>query len=297
MCKVVIQMEYSLISQLPAFYSPVYIGNTERFVCYNGQVPLSTDEITSLHFHKCLEIGVCTAGSGNCIIDNRLYRYNKGDIQIVLPYQPHLANGDAKNRGRWIWFSYDPYKLTSNDDISNRIAKIIEKQVNFSGVFSPQEYPELSAIISKCIDETQNGKGLSQLYALLLVQQLILELSRIECDLKNNIVPRRRSFDKMLPALTHISENLSNSEELTLDVLANKCFISTATLRRYFYEFTDMSPQQFIAQARINHSQYLLSNTNKSITEISDAVGFESISCFTRAFKRHLGVSPSEYRK
>lgn len=290
-------MQYTKVSQLPAFYSPVYIGNTERFVCYNGQTPLSTNEITSLHFHKCLEIGVCTAGTGNCIIDNRLYRYNKDDIQIVLPYQPHLANGDTKNCGRWIWFSYDPYKLTSSDDIGNRIATIIEKQVNFSGVFSPDEYPELAAIIDKCISETLNSKGLSQLYALLLVQQLILEMSRIDCEFKNNIIPRRRSFDKMLPALTHISENLSNSKELTLEILANKCFVSTATLRRYFYEFTDMSPQQFIAQARINHSQYLLSNTNKSITEISDDVGFESISCFTRAFKRHCGVSPSEYKK
>ena len=153
-------MKYSVISQLPSYYSPVYIGNTERFVCYSDQTPLSTNEITSLHFHKCLEIGVCTAGSGNCIIDNRLYRYNKGDIQIVLPYQPHLANGDCDNRGRWIWFSYDPYKLTSSDDIGNRIAKIIEKQVNFSGVFSPNEYPELSAIINKCIAETINSKGL-----------------------------------------------------------------------------------------------------------------------------------------
>ena len=290
-------MQYTEISQLPAFYSPVYIGNTERFVCYTEQTPLSTKEITSLHFHKCLEIGVCTDGSGNCIIDNRLYRYKKGDIQIVLPYQPHLANGDKENRGRWIWFSYDPYKLTSSDDIGNRIATIIEKQVNFNGVFSPDEYPELAAIIDKCITETLNSKGLSQLYALLLVQQLILEMSRIDCEFKNNIVPRRRSFDKMLPALTHISENLSNSKELTLEILANKCFVSIATLRRYFYEFTDMSPQQFIASARINHAQYLLSNTNKSITEISDAVGFESISCFTRAFKRHCGVSPSEYRK
>ena len=290
-------MEYSIISQLPAFYSPVYIGNTERFVCYTEQTPLSPKEITSLHFHKCLEIGVCTDGSGNCIIDNRLYRYKKGDIQIVLPYQPHFANGDYDNRGRWIWFSYDPYKLTSNDDIGNRIANIIEKQVNFNGVFSPHEYPELAAIISKCINETQNSKGLSQLYALLLVQQLILELSRIDCEFKNNIVSRRRSFDKMLPALSHISENLNNSKELALNILSSKCFISTATLRRYFYEFTDMSPQQFIAQARINHAQYLLSNTNKSITEISDVVGFESISCFTRAFKRHCGVSPSEYRK
>lgn len=289
--------EYSVISQLPSFYSPVYIGNTERFVCYDRENPLSSKPIQSLHFHRCIEIGVCTSGSGSCIVGNRLYSYKKGDMQIALPYQPHLANGDEGNNGIWIWFSYDPYKLTSSDDIGNRIASIIEKQVNFSGVFSPNEYPELATIISKCIKETQNNKGLSQLYALLLVQQLILELSRIDCDLKNNIVPRRRSFDKMLPALTHISEHLGNPEELTLENLANKCFISTATLRRYFYEFTDLSPQQFISQARINLSQYLLSNTNKSITEISETVGFESISCFTRAFKRQCGISPSEYRK
>lgn len=290
-------MQYTNIAQLPSFYSPVYIGNTERFVCCAEQHPLSSQPIKSLHFHKCLEIGVCTSGSGNCIIDNRLYKYNKGDMQIVLPYQPHLANSDKGTQGRWIWFSYDPYKLTANDDIGNRIATIIEKQVKFSGVFSPNEYPELASIINKCIDEIQNSKGLSHLYALLLVQQLILELSRIECDFKTNIMMRRRSFDKMLPALAHISENLSNSQELTIETLANKCYVSTATLRRYFYEFTDMSPLQFIANARISHAQYLLSNTNKSITEISETVGFESISCFTRAFKRYCDTTPSEYRK
>lgn len=290
-------MKYSVISQLPSFYSPVYIGNTERFVCYDREAPLSSKPIQSLHFHRCIEIGVCTNGSGSCIVDNRLYSYKKGDIQIALPYQPHFANSDKGKNGTWIWFSYDPYKLTTSDDIGNRIATIIEKQVNFSGVFSQNEYPELATIINKCIKETQNSKGLSQLYALLLVQQLILEISRIDCEFKNNIISRRRSFDKILPALTHISENLNNSKELNLEILANKCFISIATLRRYFYEFTDMSPQQFIASARISHSQYLLSNTNKTVTEISEAVGFESISCFTRAFKRFYGISPSEYRK
>ncbi len=290
-------MEHSKISQLPAFYSPVYIGNTERFVCYDNDFILSTEPITSLHFHRCLEIGVCMRGSGSCIIDNRLYHYNKGDIQIVLPYQPHLANSDKGHESTWIWFSYDPYKVMATDDFRGNICSIIEKQVNFSGVFSPNEYPQLTAIINKCLEETQNHKRLSQLYALLLVQQLILELSRIDCELKNNIATRRRSFDKILPALEHISENLGNSKELTLEILANKCFVSTATLRRYFYQFTDMSPQQFIAQARISHSQYLLGNTTKSITEISEAVGFESISCFTRAFKRFYGISPSGYRK
>ena len=290
-------MEYSKIPQLPAFYSPVYIGNTERFVCYTEQHPLSSEAITSLHFHKCLEIGVCTGGSGDCIIENRIYRYTKGDIQIVLPYQPHFANSGEGKNATWIWFSYDPYKLMPSDDFGGNICLVIEKQVNFSGVFSPDEYPALCEIINKCIDETQNGKTLSQLYALLLAQQLILELSRIDCPYKNNIALRRRSFDKLLPALEHISQNLGNSAELTLEILASKCFVSTATLRRYFYQFTDMSPQQFVAQARISRSQYLLNNTTKSITEIAESVGFESISCFTRAFKRFCGITPSQYRK
>ncbi len=290
-------MNYTTIQQLPAFYSPVYIGNTERFVCYDNDFVLSTQPITSLHFHRCLEIGVCMRGSGNCIIDNRLYHYNKGDIQIVLPYQPHLANSDEGHQSTWIWFSYDPYKLSPSDDIGNRIATIIERQVNFSGVFSQDEYPALAEIINKCITETQKSKGLSQLYALLLVQQLILELSRIDCGLKNNIATRRRSFDKILPALEHITSNLANGDKLTLAVLSEKCFVSEATLRRYFYQFTDMSPQQFIAHARINRAQYLLVSTSKSITEIANEVGFESISCLTRAFKRFYGISPSQYRK
>lgn len=290
-------MEYTEIPQLQSFYSPVYIENSEYLFCYTEQHPLSSEDITTLHFHKCLEIGICTGGCGDCIIENRLYRYKKGDIQIVLPFQPHLANSDKNSNATWIWLSYDPYKLISGDSFIGTVCAVIEKHVNFSGVFSPEEHPELTAIINRCLQETQMHKQLSRLYALLLVQQLILELSRIECSFKNNIAVRRLSFDKMFPALEHISKNLCNSSELTLEVLAKKCFISTSTLRRYFYMFTDMSPQQFIAQVRISNAQYLLNNTSLSISEISERVGFESISCFTRAFKRCCGISPSEYRK
>lgn len=290
-------MNYETVSQLKSFYSPVYIENSKYFFCYSEKQPLPSEPITSLHYHKCLEIGICTGGSGNCIIENRLYRYSKGDIQIVLPFQPHLANSNCGSNATWIWLSYDPYKLITTSDFKGDICNILEKQVNFSGVFKPEEYPELTTIINKCLAETQTHKRISQLYALLLVQQLILELSRINFPLKNNITQRRLSFDKILPALEHVSKNLNVSEELKIDVLAQKCYTSTATLRRYFYKFTDMSPQQFIAQIRISNAKYLLTNTSMSITDISQKVGFESISCFTRAFKRICGTSPSEYKK
>lgn len=130
-------MNYTIVSQLKSFYSPVYIENSKYFFCYSEQHPLSADPIESLHYHKCLEIGICTGGSGNCIIENRLYRYTKGDIQIVLPFQPHLANSDFNSNATWIWLSYDPYKVIATSDFKGDICNILEKQVNFSGVFKP----------------------------------------------------------------------------------------------------------------------------------------------------------------
>lgn len=48
---------------------------------------------------------------------------------------------------------------------------------------------------------------------------------------------------------------------------------------------------------RINKAQWALINENKSITEISDEVGFGSVKTFNRLFKSTTGMSPSEYRK
>lgn len=289
-------MEYSIVPQMHSIYNPVYTENDNNICCYAENTPLFKEDITALHFHKCLEIGVCTNGHGKCIIENRLYRYKKNDIQIVLPFQPHYANSDPDSDATWIWFSYDPFKPLADDGFRGTLCNVLEKRVNFSGVFAPNEHIELANIIKRCIEETLNHKQFSQLYALILVQQLIIELSRIEGTAPNNIADRSRAFDKILPAIEHISKNLCNQSELALDVLAQKCFVSVSTLRRYFYKFTDMSPQKFIAKTRISKAQYLLNNTALSIAEISEKVGFESISCFTRAFKRMLGITPSEYR-
>ena len=46
-----------------------------------------------------------------------------------------------------------------------------------------------------------------------------------------------------------------------------------------------------------NKAQWALINENKSITEISDEVGFGSVKTFNRLFKSTTGMSPSEYRK
>ena len=288
-------MQSSFVSDKVSYYSPVYLGNTECLTFSDKAYMLSTDAITALHFHRCLEIGVCVKGSGTCIIENRSYAYRAGDIQIVLPFQPHLSNGTLGDPGHWKYLSFDPYKGLV--DGHTELCSLIEKDVHFSGVFSPWEYLVLADIICRCMAECEQKKKHAERYAEILLQQLILELSRIPAEHKNGIHARKKSFAKLLPALEYISSHMGESKALTLPNLAKQCFISVATLRRYFYAFTDMSPQQFIAQARLNFAEYLLHHTEHSIAQVACEAGFDSLSCFTRAFKRHYGVAPSVYRR
>jgi len=52
-----------------------------------------------------------------------------------------------------------------------------------------------------------------------------------------------------------------------------------------------------IAKKRIRQAKLLLRNTEKSISEIAEAVGISNYNYFSRIFKKHTGISPSEYRK
>ncbi len=73
--------------------------------------------------------------------------------------------------------------------------------------------------------------------------------------------------------------------------------ISYSYLRRMFRKFTGVSPLQYQMQLKIILARDLLTNSGKSIKEISYDLGFESIHYFSRYFKQKAGVSPSAYAR
>lgn len=66
---------------------------------------------------------------------------------------------------------------------------------------------------------------------------------------------------------------------------------------KLFSRNTGVSPQAYILQFRLEKSLALLTHTDLSLGEISRAIGLEELFYYSRAFKRLMGVSPSEYRK
>ena len=67
--------------------------------------------------------------------------------------------------------------------------------------------------------------------------------------------------------------------------------------RRLFKAYTGYAPLQYIQELRLQRSKELLLNTNLSLTEIADEVGYDNADYFSTAFKKKNRVTPAAYRK
>lgn len=86
------------------------------------------------------------------------------------------------------------------------------------------------------------------------------------------------------------------SEDLSLDVLAQKASMSKYHLSREFKKYTGCSPIKYLITLRLDKAKALLAETEMTITEIAEKVGFSDLNNFTNHFKKQTGMTPRNYR-
>ena len=72
---------------------------------------------------------------------------------------------------------------------------------------------------------------------------------------------------------------------------------NSSYLSRYFSDATEMSFISFVNKYKISRACYLLTNTDKTVPECAYDCGYTSLRSFNRNFKKHVGVTPREYRQ
>ncbi|MCJ0871853.1 helix-turn-helix transcriptional regulator [Streptomyces sp. AP-93] len=88
-----------------------------------------------------------------------------------------------------------------------------------------------------------------------------------------------------------------HGEPLALARIAESALLSRFYFTRLFKEETGLTPGRFLAAVRIHEAKRLIEMTSMSITEVSCAVGYNSIGSFTNYFTASVGVSPSRFRR
>ena len=86
-------------------------------------------------------------------------------------------------------------------------------------------------------------------------------------------------------------------EPLSLAEIAKAAILSRFHFSRMFKEATGVSPGRFLSAVRIYNAKRMLVTTSMNVTDISFAVGFNSLGSFTNHFTDSVGVSPSRFRR
>jgi len=86
-------------------------------------------------------------------------------------------------------------------------------------------------------------------------------------------------------------------EKITLESLASLQNISVSQLKRIFKEQTGVSVITYLTNYRIGEAKRLIQESNLNFSQIALAVGYDNIYYFSTIFKKHTGMTPTEYSK
>lgn len=92
-----------------------------------------------------------------------------------------------------------------------------------------------------------------------------------------------------------IKENVERN--ISVSEIAERMGVSGSYLSRIFKEKTGSTVINAINRVKLETAQDLLKNTDMKIYEIADRLGFENITYFSHFFKKHMHISPVEYKK
>ena len=169
--------------------------------------------------------------------------------------------------------------LTSKADVGNRLEGLERGADAF--LAKPFDMEELHMTIENLIQSRQRLKG-----KFTGAQQQADKLEQPE--VKGNDEQLMERIMKV------VNKNLSNSD-FNVDMLTQEVGISRAQLHRKMKEMTGIATSEFIRNIRLEQAARLLKEQKINVTQVAYTVGFSNLAHFSTLFRKHFGVSPSEY--
>ncbi|MEK4324596.1 AraC family transcriptional regulator [Paenibacillus sp. FSL R7-0297] len=254
-----------------------------------------------LHFHNHLEIGICYSDSGIMEIKGESVPFTAGDVTFLPRYLPHTTYSSPGEASLWSYLFFSPEDLFQHSfksAYSNFEPNLWAVQ-GMNCILNKDKHPMVYTLATSIVEELLQQKPYYQESAYGMLLSLYIELLRIHSTneaLTDQEAGHNLKGDFVIsPALEYITRNYMLP--MTIDFLADLCHLSTTHFRRKFHEMMGTAPLDFLSSTRIEEACKQLKSTEDSILEISEKVGFHSISSFNRCFSKLMGTSPKEWRK
>lgn len=249
------------------------------------------------HYHDDYEIYYLLEGYRHYFIKDKVYDIKKGDLVFVNKNEIHKtfhAGAPFHNR---ILINFKKSYLnnilveTNNYDLLSCFHESI-----YVLRLKIDEQKQIENLIFKMLYEYDNQVNSSSIYLKIMLSEFLILSERLFLNAPSYQVETSNPIHKKISEIIAFI-NKNYIEDLTLDFLSKRFFISTYYLSRTFKKITGLSLTEYINTIRIKEAEKLLLSTKLNITSISQEVGYDSITHFGRVFKSITGVSPLKYKK
>lgn len=236
------------------------------------------------HTHNHTELFFIVSGKGQFLIQDQVYPVDVNNLVIINPNVPHTEVSLNAQPLEYIVLGISGIDLATNE--------------NSNGQFCILDHFE-SADISSCfrnilreIELKKTGyEDICQAYMEILIIRLMRNTD-LSVQPESHIMSSNRQCAAVRRYIDlHFKEPLT-LEQLSAEAHMNKYYLSHAFKREY-----GVSPINYLISRRIDESMYLLSETDLSMSQIAQLLGFSSLSYFSQVFRRVYGSSPMEFRQ
>ena len=247
---------------------------------------------TSYHCHQGYEIYYYISGDVSFIIEGNQYKLDKRCFLVIRPMEFHniIFHSPAQYEHFYINFSTDELKYVNLDE--GILEPFLNRPPGVNNLYYVHEHDHFYDLF----DKLKNAANLSEPERFMQAQFLLGELLlQVSLKNKNELVNFRNTSsntlinDVIMFLNSHITENIS------IDQLATKFFVSKYYLCHRFKSVTNISINEYILQKRIAIAKRLLENGVRP-TAVASQCGFSEYSTFYRAFKRLTGKKPEDYK-
>lgn len=248
-----------------------------------------TGQEFSYHYHDFHKVVIFLSGKVTYHIEGKAYHLKPWDILLVSRHAIHKSEIDAS-------VPYERFILWIKNDIPNKqllqcFQKASDRSYNLVRLNSSLQ-EKLKDVLFELEASARLEAFGKDILTQALFQEFMVYLNRIFLEKQYIFDKKSYSYDSQIAnILKYINHHLG--EDLSVDALASRHYISKYHLMRKFKEETGYTLHNYVINKRLLQARTLISE-GTPILKAAHESGFAEYSTFSRAYRKQFGKAPSE---
>lgn len=224
------------------------------------------------------------SGHADYLLDGEWQTVGEGKIVLYRPQVPQFYRtySQVPMLCRWVHFS------------GTEAASLLEEcGMGQGNLFSPGLCPAAEALLKSMVVEILHREPMYRIVVESQFRQAMALFGRQMAQRKGSVASSSRQ--RILSIVEYMNRHYF--EPLQTEELAARCGLSKYHFIRLFRMCMGMTPYSYLIRIRMERAETLLQTGDMTIQEVAFVCGYNDPLYFSRAFSRHFGVSPTDYKQ